>query len=255
MELLAPKNEQQHGNDSEDVQYQSRDYIDEDKPRKYNKHSRYNKTETLFNSWANSMAPVGETKRFFHFGEVHYYEKAENGCVELSRAQYEERVNYNAKDIDRRAEREVSEVVNTNGYTERNEIDGVDSNRDTRRASLVRKQALGEELRNDRAGSESGSWRDDRRTSVNGIVNKEDGTQYQQRDNSLSDREILELAANEIKIEDLTDGEKDALQIYKDRLTKLEDLQKQELNRADFTENSSLAKRWTEMPPKKHLKE
>ena len=39
MELLAPKNEQQLGNDSDDVQYQSRDYIDEDTPRKYNKHT------------------------------------------------------------------------------------------------------------------------------------------------------------------------------------------------------------------------
>ena len=225
MELLAPKNEQQLGNDSEDAQYQSRDYIDEDKPRKYNKHSRYNETETLFNSWANSMAPVGETKRFFRFGEVHYYEKAENGCVELSRAQYEERVNYNAKDSYRRAKREVSEIINTDEYTERDVSDRNDGNRDTRRTTLVRKQTLGEELRNDGAGSESGIGRDNRRTSVIESSN-DDYAQNQQRDNSLSDREIIELAANEIKIEDLTDGEKDALQIYKDRLTKLEDLQK-----------------------------
>ena len=47
---------------------------------------------------------------------------------------------------------------------------------------------------------------------------------YQQRDNTLSDREILELAADGVNVDNLTDGEKTALQIFKDHLTKLEDL-------------------------------
>lgn len=49
--------------------------------------------------------------------------------------------------------------------------------------------------------------------------------QYQQRTSTLTDREVLEIAANDLKIDGLTAGEIDALQIFKDRLTKLEELQ------------------------------
>lgn len=51
--------------------------------------------------------------------------------------------------------------------------------------------------------------------------------QYQQRTNTLTDREVLQYAANEINTADLTDGEKDALRIFNARLTKLEQLQEQ----------------------------
>ncbi len=49
--------------------------------------------------------------------------------------------------------------------------------------------------------------------------------QYQQRTNTLTDREVLAIAANDLKIEGLTPGESSALEIFKDRLTKLEELQ------------------------------
>ena len=52
-----------------------------------------------------------------------------------------------------------------------------------------------------------------------------DTIQDQQRTDTLTDREVLELAANEVKINDLSEAEKDALTIFQDRLSKLKDLQ------------------------------
>ena len=51
--------------------------------------------------------------------------------------------------------------------------------------------------------------------------------QHQQRTDTLTDREVLELAANEVKVSDLTQAEKDALTIFQDRLSKLKDLQEE----------------------------
>ncbi len=48
---------------------------------------------------------------------------------------------------------------------------------------------------------------------------------YQQRRSALTDREVLELAADEISVDGLTEGEVAALQIFKDKLSKLRDLQ------------------------------
>lgn len=50
---------------------------------------------------------------------------------------------------------------------------------------------------------------------------------YQQRTNTLTDREVLAIAASEIPVDTLNDGEKDALRIFKSRLDKLEALQLQ----------------------------
>ena len=49
--------------------------------------------------------------------------------------------------------------------------------------------------------------------------------QHQKRTNTLTDREVLAMAADAIKVDDLTDAEKDALDIFKNRLSKLESLQ------------------------------
>lgn len=55
--------------------------------------------------------------------------------------------------------------------------------------------------------------------------NDDDIQQYQQRRSTLTDREVLELAADEISVDGLTEGEVIALQIFKDKLSKLRDLQ------------------------------
>ena len=51
--------------------------------------------------------------------------------------------------------------------------------------------------------------------------------QHQQRTDTLTDREVLELAANEVKVSDLTQAETDALTIFRDRLSELKDLQEE----------------------------
>ena len=50
-------------------------------------------------------------------------------------------------------------------------------------------------------------------------------TQHQQRTSPLTDREVLSIAASEVNVEGLTDGERDALNIFKRRLDNLNELE------------------------------
>ena len=52
-----------------------------------------------------------------------------------------------------------------------------------------------------------------------------EGTQYQQRKSPLTDREVLSIAASEVNVEGLTDFELDALNIFKQRLDNLYELE------------------------------
>ena len=52
-----------------------------------------------------------------------------------------------------------------------------------------------------------------------------ENVQFQQRTNTLTDREVLALAASEVRVDDLTTDEKAALDIFQKRLSKLEALQ------------------------------
>ena len=57
-------------------------------------------------------------------------------------------------------------------------------------------------------------------------ITEEEEIEYATRRNAgLSDREILSMAANEIDVENLTDAEKNALTIFRDRLNRLEEVQ------------------------------
>lgn len=55
--------------------------------------------------------------------------------------------------------------------------------------------------------------------------------EFQTRTHTFSDREILEIAADDLRLDELTEGERDALRIFRDRLSRLHDLQEQ---RADL---------------------
>ena len=52
-----------------------------------------------------------------------------------------------------------------------------------------------------------------------------ENVQFQQRTDTLTDREVLALAASQVKVSDLTTAEKDALDVFQKRLSKLEELQ------------------------------
>lgn len=215
MEILNPKEEQSLDSVDEDtVQEQSRAYLDEDRPPKYNKRSRYSETETLFLIWSNGDAPVGETKQFFRFGKVHYYEKTETGCIELSRSQYDERNGYDAQNTYARVQRQISRTVNRDGSAQGNEPNNPVLDRDSRAATAISGQTLGEKLRNDIAGS------------ISGIRGNDNGdNQNQQRTDSLTDREVLLKASEEVTTVGWTDAEKYALDIFQQRLSKLESLE------------------------------
>ena len=55
----------------------------------------------------------------------------------------------------------------------------------------------------------------------------EDTEQEQQRTDTLTDRDVLALAAREIRVDNLSDGEQDALRIFRERLSKLEQLEEE----------------------------
>jgi len=54
---------------------------------------------------------------------------------------------------------------------------------------------------------------------------EEDIEQFRQQTNTLTDRDILAIAAKELSIADMTEAERSALDIFRDRLAKLDDLQ------------------------------
>ena len=84
--------------------------------------------------------------------------------------------------------------------------------------------------------------------SVNREFLDDGNTQLQHRTQTFSDREVLQLASEEIKIEDLNQAEKDALDIFKKRLAKLESLQEERKEKGSlwheqqFGENGDRAK-------------
>ena len=135
--------------------------------RKYNSRSRYSESETLFLSWENGSAPVGEVKKFVRYGKTHYYEKTESGCVELSRSQYNERNGVDVEKNYRRAERRISATVNNDESTQRGLLGDSDRHRDTNGNATVFGQTLIEKLRNDTAGSEPIAPGHDSRNSIN----------------------------------------------------------------------------------------
>ena len=102
---------------------------------------------------------------------------------------------------------------------------------DTTKSSIdsMATQHSGENSQIQRMGErESSQWE----TSSNGKTNNasffksEQGieNQEQRRDTALTDREILEIAANELVVDNLTEAEQSALEIFKNRLTALNDL-------------------------------
>jgi hypothetical protein len=171
MSILNPKDEQVVG-DEGDVQYQARKPLDDELPKKHNKKSTYSETQTLFMQWENGSAPIGEVKRFSRFGKFRYYEKAKKGSIELSRDQYNERRKFDAQNIDRRAERGISEATDTYGSAERNAIRYPDSNRNAGGAGVLSRQTVWETLRHDATGSVRGGVRNSSGNDVNSPVSQ-----------------------------------------------------------------------------------
>ena len=109
------------------------------------------------------------------------------------------------------------EIINAQGIQseERKAIDFIET---VYGEGYVTRYTIGDyqaDARQDRSGEGKNS----------GEVDSETSKQYQQRTHALTDREVLALAASQVKVSDLTDAEKDALDIFRQRLSKLESLQ------------------------------
>ncbi len=146
-------------------------------------------------------------------------------CCELSREQYDERNGIDGAHIDRRAEREISEVANYDEGAKRGQTDSNQLDRNLRGTSTIFGQAFREELRNEAGGSISGATGNNRRTTMTATRNDGD-IQSQPRTKTLSDHEVLEMATDEVLINDFTDAEKDAFDIFKKRLVRLRQIQR-----------------------------
>ncbi len=127
--------------------------------KRYNKSGNWSETETLFMQWENGSAPVGEVKRFYRFKKAHYYEKTADGCVEITRAEYDERSDFDAENTHTRIQRQISGIADTNGDTEGNGVRHFDSNRNAAGAEILSRHTVGERLRNDTGGSVSSNGR------------------------------------------------------------------------------------------------
>lgn len=81
------------------------------------------------------------------------------------------------------------------------------------------------ESNSSRTGNEQEQGRYSRGNNNVKVFRSNEESQYQQRTSPLTDREVLEMASNEIKVDDLTPGEQQALEIFQNRLGELKDLQ------------------------------
>lgn len=138
---------------------QKKESIETGGKKRYNKSGNWSETETLFMQWENGSAPVGEVKRFYRFKKAHYYEKTADGCVEITRAEYDERSNFDAKNIDRKSKRGIGQTANSNGIAGRNAVRHSDSNRNAAGTEILPRHTIGERLRNDTGGSVSSNGR------------------------------------------------------------------------------------------------
>ena len=235
MELLAPKSEEQLGKTAEDaVQEQSRSYLTDDYSTsgvhwgiKAGIISRadarivWEAVANIDKKGYNSYQRTIDGEYFVEGNDVLMVVDVDyrNPVVKTiykfkDNESYAKEILINARGIEQevREAKSLIETVYGKGYVEQYDFSD--------RGTYERENGRGE-------GNHSG-------TDPEGEI------QYQQRTNTLTDREILQFAADKLEAEDdalkasdkpkatiMTDAERDALQIFKNRLSNLENLQEQ----------------------------
>lgn len=216
MSILNPKEEQFVGDD--EVQEQRRKRNDEwKKPKR--KRTAYSETETLFLQWQSGSAPEGEVKRFTRFRKHRFYMKTADGCVEISGAQYDERSDFDAENIDRRYVRQASPAFVSDEGAQGDAAGYSEGDRDQGGTEVLSGHSVGERLRDDAGGSVRGIGGHSR-----GVSDGVSDEQHQRRSSPLTDREVLYAASNDVDVDGLTAGETDALRIFRQRLETLMEL-------------------------------
>ena len=252
MEILNPKEEQALDTVAEDdVQYQSRDYYEGwnsyELSDEFLREVSYADRHSFLRSLANQTVGIEE-------GKIRHITITGGSMVYFFRA-----IGYMEGNIEKKAR--ITSKNQARLKTLRKEyINGTDTGRET-----FSQMAQGYEMQRGRdgwdyaatgysgisgrnddvdveaSGSDTfgsdweslgyNSWEELREAVESGaVVMDENGDiitfeQNQQRTNTLTDREVLALAASQVKVDDLTTAEKDALDIFQQRLSKLENLQ------------------------------
>ncbi len=124
----------------------------------------------MFLQWENGSTPTGEVKRFVRYGKIRYFEKTENGSVEISKSQYNERNGANVENTDRRAEREIGKANDYDGSAQRGTLGDSDGHRNAGGNVAVFGQTIREELQHDTAGGTSSTLGHNSRNDINSSV-------------------------------------------------------------------------------------
>ena len=243
MEILNPKEEQALDSADEDtVQEQSRDYLEDDD---YSTSGVHWGIQAGIMSRADARIvweAIADIKKRGFKG----YPKTENGeyVVSSENAIFFVDVDFRNPAINKIIVFDENYKIN-NEYAKELIINARGNQTRHREAVRFIEDTFGSGYITERNRYESDAWKDGRRertnsgtynsrTSIrewrfddegNEISRSYSDEQYQQRSEGLTDREVLELAANEVKVSDLTQAENDALTIFQDRLANLKDLQ------------------------------
>lgn len=131
--------------------------------------TRYNEAETKFMIWANAKStPIGEIRQFKRYGQVRYYEKTEDGVVELSPQQFRAILEDKEYEDDyKRSKAAIHVNSNKNGLQQAGNLRYLSSGGDTGSDEQDSVRADGERLQNtlqrvtanrgaDRSGSDRG---------------------------------------------------------------------------------------------------
>ena len=252
MEILNPKEEQALDSMADDdVQYQSRDYLEDwnsyELDPEFTREVKYEDRHSFLRSLANQTSDIagggskhitivsGSTVYFFHAtgymnGKIDRKITITDKNQARLRALRKEYIN--GTDTGREAFSAWAEDLRSLGGR-----DGEHRSTAGNRGTAVRNDVLdGGQSGSDTFGPDwesfgYNSWEELRDAIAAGAMIMDDSgdlltiEQLQQRTDTLTDREVLALAASQVKTADLTEAEKSTLDIFQQRLSKLEALQ------------------------------
>ena len=226
MEILNPKEEQALDSVDEDtVQEQSRSYLDEA--------DSYDTEGVHWGVEAGVMTTAEARKVWEAIANIgkrgYYYPRTVSGehIVSADNALFFVKADYRYPSVNKIVRFNEEYKVNA-GYAKELIIDARGNPARHREALRNVEDLYGEgfAFEYDRAVYAADAWENGRGEGKNrGTSDSGASEQYQQRTNTLTDREVLALAASEVRVDDLTEAEKSALDIFQQLLSKLEALQ------------------------------
>ena len=225
MEILNPKEEQALDTMDEDTeQHQSRNYLEDDNYPTDGVHWGI-EAGIMTNAEARkvweAVASIGK--------QGYYYPKTINGehIVSADNAMFFVKSDYRNPSISKIIRFNEDYEVNA-GYAKELIINAEGHPTRHREALRIIEDIFGEGYVHeyDRAAYVTDARKNRRGEGADsGTLNTADAEQHQQRTETLTDREVLVYATEEVELSDLTEGERDALGIFQKRLSKLEELQ------------------------------